>query len=268
MSNLSAGVLAGESVVRALQEASVAAARVFRETETTFLRDELLLRERLGVLEQLLSNIDDERRLIEVQLQDARSQSSQAKKKASIVSSELSRITALLSQPLAQLEEDERKLDQQQQAFRARVQDVVQMANDLEERLLSLKNTETQLEQDEVKLFNRERDYEGAKRELVALEQDVDSRRRSLERKEESISGWMKALDAREVDLARYQQQFKDELERIEVDENAFAKTRAAPVQQLASALSQRAVMDDHGMTIDRDDTSSEEELDVADDSD
>lgn len=278
MLHSAAAVASSDAVVQSLRDILSASASFLRETEASFLRDELYLRERISNLDKLSTILVEERRMLELQLQDSRQQAQSAKSKSTTLHDEAKRVNGILSQPFAQLERDEQRLDEQHVAFSAKLQEVMQVATQLDDRLASLQAAEAQLEAEESALYNRERDYENAKREMVALEQEVEHRRRSLERREESIASWIRALDGRDVELAKRQVQCKEELQRLEVEERSLlhqgvgrsdgftvststAGNRAAPHPATNHQLSQRAVMDDHGMTIDID-----EETDSSDD--
>lgn len=249
MSSLEAGISAGDIVVQAFHEAVGAAQKHFRNCETTFLKDELLVRERMVLLDKLASNIAEERRVLEVQLQDARTQSACAKKKGSICSMEVQRVNNLLTQQLAELDNEEKRLVSQHDAAKAKLEEVSVVATTLEERLAAALESEKLVEEGERKLYHKERDYDTARREMLVLEKDIDERKKSLERKEASITSWIRALDTREADLGAFQERFREDLQRIEKEEQ-----RRNPALAQAASLSQRAVMDDHGMTIDRDD--------------
>mmetsp|Transcript_5536 Transcript_5536/g.5964 ORF Transcript_5536/g.5964 Transcript_5536/m.5964 type:complete len:277 (+) Transcript_5536:30-860(+) len=262
--NIATAVASSDAVVQSLKDLLATSTSFARETEATFLRDELYLRERISNLDKLSGILLEERRLLELQLQDSRQHAQYAKSKTSTLHEEAKQVHSALSQPFAQLEREEQRLDEQHLAFKSKLQDVMQVAAQLDERLVLLQTSESQLESEESVLYNRERDYENAKREMIALEQEVENRRRSLERREESISNWIRALDARDAELAKCQMHCKDDLHSLEVEERALGWTEPRPATHNSVAiphlpghpLSQRAVMDDHEMTIDRDDES------------
>jgi chromosome segregation ATPase len=260
MATLESGISAGDIVVQAFHEAVSVAQKHFRDCETTFLKDELLIRERLVLLDKVVSNAAEERRVLEVQLQDARTQSAVAKKKGNICSAEVQRVNNLLTQQLAELDAHEQRILSQQDAAKAKLEEVAAVAAALEERLSAAMESEKEIEDAERSLFHKERDYDTAKREMQMLEREVDEKRKSLERKESSITSWIRALDNRESDLTSFQQKFHEDLQRIEKQEQL-----RNPALAHAASLSQRAVMDDHGMTIDRDE---EDDESLASDSD
>ncbi|PWU84374.1 hypothetical protein C4B63_232g1 [Trypanosoma cruzi] len=85
-----------------------------------------------------------------------------------------------------------------------------------------------------------------------------------LEKKHETISEWNRSLESREKELARCQEDFREDLKRLEEDEKYFGVYTSS--SNVVSVVSQREVMDDHNMTIEKE--TQCEEIDVEDEED
>jgi predicted nucleic acid-binding Zn-ribbon protein len=270
------GVCASDSVAQTFRDAVSSATIVQLDVEKFFLSEERYARDRIQLLDKIQLNIAEERRCLELHIQECRSLAQQAKKKSTVVKNEGDRVNYVLAMHYpSQLDEEERQIEQQLRAVGDRIAEIKAMSSSVEERMRALRDEEKRLEAEEYAQFNLEQDLEKAKMDIRGLEGEIDSRQRSLERKEGNIAMWNKQLESREVQLSRYQEKFKDDLRRIEQEEKILGIASAqatvgtamtghsvAPqtaAQVCASGTTLRAVMDDNDMSIDHDGDSDDE---------
>ena len=259
------GVVASDLIVQAYHAVLHNSLVMFRNADEVCLSEEVVIRERLSNLEKLAANVQEERRILEMQLQDVRNHSHNNKKKSGMMQAETTRMNNILSQQLGQLDADERQLEEQQRTITAKINEILSISASLEENLQACQKEEKLIEKQEYELYHKEQDFEKAKMELASLDAEIDARRRNLERRDEGMVSWNRTLDARDAELARYQQQYREDLSRLERREAQLGlhhpPQRGAGGHSLNQVplTSQRHVMDDHDMTIDRDD---DEEMD------
>ncbi|KEG12780.1 hypothetical protein DQ04_01431090 [Trypanosoma grayi] len=235
-----------------------------KEVEKYYLREEALIRERVLLLDQIQSNIADERRCLEIDHQECRSQISAARKSHLTLQCDETKFTQMLGRTGTLLDKEDAELDERLARAEERLREEAQELEFLAERHNRFEKDERLLERRELQQFNAAQDLEKALRELTALENDIDDRKRALEKKNENITLWNRSLDSREKELARCQDEFREDLRRLEKDEKRFGIHHACST--VVPLVSQREVMDDYNMTIEKD--SQCEEIDIEDEDD
>lgn len=254
-SDFGSGVVASDLVVQAYHAVLHNSLLMFRNADEVYLSEEVVIRERLSTLEKLAGNVHEERRILELQLQEVRNQSHNNKKKSGMMQAETTRMNNILSQQLGQLDADERQLEEQQRSIASKINEILTISASLEEKLQECQREEKLIEKQEYDMYHKEQDFEKAKVELAQLDAEIDARRRNLERRDEGMVSWNRTLDARDAELARCQQQYRDDLGRLERREAQLGIQPATNAHGQPQVItSQRHVMDDHDMTIDRDD--------------
>ncbi|KAH9599290.1 hypothetical protein LSM04_003675 [Trypanosoma melophagium] len=235
-----------------------------KEIENYYLREEALIRERVMLLDQIQSNISEERRCLEIDHQECRSQISAARKNHLTLQCDETKFMQLFNRASSKLDKEEKNIDERLGWANERILEEENELNFLSERLSRSEKDERSLERRELQQFNADQELEKALMELRSLENDIEDRKRSLEKKHESIAQWNRSLESREKELARCQDEFREDLRRLEEDEKRFGIYHGN--SKVVPMVSQREVMDDHNMTIERE--SQCEEIDLEDEED
>ncbi|EPY36937.1 hypothetical protein STCU_00332 [Strigomonas culicis] len=212
------------------------------------------------------STITDERRCLEVQHQECRAQISAARKNVLFLQTEQGRMGQMLKKPHATLDREEKTIDQILDAVQKQIdaEDEVLQQLLLEKEKLDEEGAET--ESREMRQYQEEKELEKALNEMNNLAKEINQRKSSLEKKNHTITEWDEALEARERELARCQDQLHIDLKRIEEDERRFGvKQNISYAHALVPTVSQREIMDDFDMSIQHEE--EREEIDKEDDS-
>ncbi|KAG5508273.1 hypothetical protein JKF63_05529 [Porcisia hertigi] len=236
--------------------------RLQKELEAYYLRQEGYIRKRVAVLDEMQENIADERRCLEIQHQECRAQISAARKQTAGLFSEERRVAQAVQNARASLAAQEAEIDR-------RLEELQREKNVEDASLLKVMARQEELAQREEQLVSRERrtfleeqDLQKALLEMRSLTSEMEERRKSLLRKRDTVVEWDRKLESRERELLGCQDKLRENLKALEREESVLG---IHPAQRTAvtPAVSQRTVMDDHDMSIDRD--SSCEEIEYED---
>ena len=275
------GIQASNRILRQYQTTMQAAFDLQKEIEEYFASHESAIRDRVHLIDRLQQQLIEERRVLETQHHECRTQATHARKKQGMLRNEISRMEQTLVENIATLERDEHRIDKQLAAVDDRLSEIRSVTAALDERLAKTAQEEQAVETRERQIQQQEHELLAATKELKLVEREIDERRKNLERREESISVWHRALEAREAELNRCQQQYRDNLRRIEQEEHllgvnltggGFVSAASAPAGGPATALqsgsssaglSQHKVLDNNGMDIERDVEEDCEEIEI-----
>ncbi|EKF28677.1 hypothetical protein MOQ_007568 [Trypanosoma cruzi marinkellei] len=235
-----------------------------KELEKYYLREEAAIRERVLLLDQIQSTIADERRCLEIDHQECRSQISAARKNHLTLQCDQTKFSQVVNRTGSVLEKEERQLEERLAWVNERLCEETRELELLAERQSRFERDERAMERRELQQFNADQSLEKAMRELKTLESEIEERKRALEKKHETISEWNRSLESREKELARCQEDFREDLKRLEEDEKYFGVYNSC--SNVVSVVSQREVMDDHNMTIEKE--TQCEEIDLEDEED
>ncbi|RNF12407.1 uncharacterized protein Tco025E_06461 [Trypanosoma conorhini] len=230
-----------------------------KEIEKYYLREEAAIRERVLLLDQIQSTIADERRCLEIDHQQCRSQISTARKNHLTLQCDQTKFSQVVGRTGSVLDKEEKNLEERLAWVSERLREEARELELLAERRERLERDERAMERRELQQFNAEQSLEKAVRELKTLENEVEQRNRVLAKKHETISEWNHSLESRERELARCQEDFREDLRRLEEDEKLFGVHNSS--SSVVPMVSQREVMDDHNMTIEKE--TQCEEIDV-----
>ncbi|RNF02695.1 hypothetical protein TraAM80_06217 [Trypanosoma rangeli] len=233
-----------------------------KEIEKYYLHEEAAIRERVLLLDQIQSTIADERRCLEIDHQQCRLQISAARKNHLTLQCDQTKFSQAVSRASSVLDKEEKNLEERLAWVNERLREEAQELELLAEGHDRFERDERAMERRELQQFNAEQSLEKAMRELKALENELEERKRVLEKKHETISEWNQSLESRERELSRCQEDFREDLRQLEEDEKFFGVYSGN--SNVVPMVSQREVMDDHDMTIEKE--AQCEEIDVDED--
>jgi hypothetical protein len=239
-----------------------------KEIDEYFSSHESAIRDRVQLIDRLQQQLIEERRMLETQHHECRTQASHARKKQGVLRNEIARIEHTLVENVATLERDEVRIEKQLAAVDDRLHEIRQLTQALDERLARTQQEDQALEARERAAQQQEMELLAAIKELKLVEREIEERRRNLEQREGSISMWHRGLEAREAELNKCQQQYRENLRRIEQEEHLLGVNLTTPAGGSgwvagsanssaagapATSLSQHKVLDNNGMDIERD---------------
>ncbi|KAG5482265.1 hypothetical protein CUR178_06125 [Leishmania enriettii] len=233
-----------------------------KELEAYYLRQEGYIRKRVAVLDEMQENIADERRCLEIQHQECRSQISAARKQASSFLSDERKVSQAVQHARPSLAAQEAEIDKRlEELQREKEREDVALLKAMA-RQEELGRQEAALASRERQKFLEEQNLQKALIEMRSLNREMEERRKSLLRKHNTVAEWDRKLESRERELLSCQDQLRETLKALELEENALG-IHPAQRTAVAPAVSQRTVMDDHDMSIDHDSACEEIDYEV-----
>ncbi|AAZ11386.1 hypothetical protein, conserved [Trypanosoma brucei brucei TREU927] len=235
-----------------------------KEVEKYYVREEAIIRERVMLLDKIQSNIAEERRCLEIDHQECRSKISATRKNSLSLRGDETKLSQIASHTEAQLDKEEKSLNERLAWVNERMLSETRELELITEQINKCEKNQKLLGQREEEQHKAERDLDMAQRELKSLEKEIDERKSSLEKKHENIVMWNRSLDNREKELARYQEEFREDLRRVEEEERRYGIYNS--FSKVAPTVSLREVMDDYNMSIEKESLCEEIERDEEDD--
>lgn len=229
--------------------------------EAYYLREEASIRKRVALIDELQACIADERRCLELQHQECRTQISSARRSITNLQSDHNKTSEVCKQSPRDLEAEERRLDEEL----VEVTKALASENALLHELLtardSLENLQKALETKERQQTQEEQDMDRALLEIKRLASEIEYRKLSLCKKDKVISEWNQSLEQRERETIRCQEELREELKLVELDECQLGlKTMGAASPP---SISQHEVLDNNDMSIEHE--HNREEIDLED---
>lgn len=234
-----------------------------RELEGYYLRQEAHIRKRVAHIDEIQSCLTEERRCLEAQHQECRTQISAARRAAAALTTEGTTMGDTLKKAKATLEAEEKDID----ATIAEISRSIAQEDDLLHQLLDKRdNLEHEDRIAQAKERQQQQEDDGlakALRDMEGLAAEIEQRRDSLLKKDATIAEWNRSLEARERELVRCQDQLRAHLRQLELDESRHGFAQVSSSTSVVAVVSQREVMDDNDMSIDRE--NDREEIDLED---
>ncbi|CCW65713.1 unnamed protein product [Phytomonas sp. EM1] len=222
---------------------------VQKEIEGYFLRQEVDIRKRVGLLDDLQRTISDERRCLELQHQECRARISATRRHSILLQSEKRKVQDAInsSQSVLGREEEEaeaelRRLDDSIAIEDKLIKEALDTRDVLAAEAKSLRAKETRCQREELAI-------EKALEELRSFADEIEQRKQSLAKKNSTIVEWNQTLEARERELVRCQDELRDALYALNCDERLLGMNRTGN-NTITQNISQRELMDDHDMCI------------------
>lgn len=236
-----------------------------REIEGFYIRQEAHIRKRVAVIDELQSCLTEERRCLELQHQECRAQISAARRNIAALKVEENALGHSIKSAEAVLLAEEASIDAKLEELSRCIAQEDEVLNQLFDKRDALEQEERAVQTKGRHQQQEEEDLTRALREIDTLTADVEQRKKSLLKKDETIAEWNRSLETRERELVRCRDQLRDDLRQLEHDESRHGVSQAANgTSSLVPVISQREVMDDHNMSIERE--SNREEIDLEDD--
>lgn len=228
------------------------AVKLEKALEMYYLRQEAFIRQRVAVLDEMQESIADERRCLEMQHQECRTQISAARRKCNVLLTDRTAVLKGIRSVKPSLVSTEEELDKLlAEAVKQREEEDEALIQVMEKRDALVKQQQ-QIDEQERQLEKEERNLEKTLQEIRSLNKEVQDRKQSLMKRQDSITQWDLSLEARERELVHYQDNLRTELRALERDESD-AGMQKSYTTAIAPAFSQRTVMDDNDMSIDHD---------------
>ncbi|CCW69669.1 unnamed protein product [Phytomonas sp. Hart1] len=233
-----------------------------KEIEAYFLRQEVDIRKRVGLLDDLQRAISDERRCLEVRHQECRARISAARHQNILLQSEKRKVHDAVDSSQNVIEKEEetteaelRALDESIAMEDKLMREALDTRDALEAEAKSMRAKEARCEHEEF-------DMDKALIELRSFVTEIEQRKKSLSKKNGTIVEWNQTLEARERELVRCQDELQDALRVLKCNELQLGMNRMGN-NTVVPNISQREVMDDYDMCIVHEGT--REEIDFED---
>lgn len=253
----SAGYLNGvnqcDAIVHNFHKILLAGNANLNEAENYFHQQQIHLQEQIQALDELQTAILEEKRCLESQLHECKTQVQQARNQKRTILTESDQLMQHLTQELAHLADDESQLQTQHEAVDDRIDEMKLLTKQLDDQIAALNREATEARQAEQALSREERATEEERNDLRQLEYELEERLIKAERQDEAITMWTRNLDAREGDSAKVRQLLIAKLKEIEHEEQSVGINGAKLFKMDRHYITLRSLVDDFEMHIERD---------------
>lgn len=258
------GVNQCDSIVHNFHKILLAGNTNLIEAENYFQLQQNRLQDQIRSLDELQSAILEEKRCLESQLHECKTQVTQARSRKRVILSESDRLMQHLTQELAHLAEEEAQLNSQHEAVDDRVTEMKKLMSQLDEQLVKLNIQASELRTTEASLAREERELNEERNQIHQKEYQLLERMAVTQSQTEAVTLWTRNLDTRESDLAKVQAAILERLKLVEAEERTVGLDSLTLHKFNPQVITVRSVLDDHDMSIERD--IDREEIDLDDD--
>lgn len=259
------GVSQCDTIVHNFHKILLAGNNNLNEAETYFTQQQAHLQDQINALDELQAAILEEKRCLESQLCECKTQVTQARDQKRTILAESDRLMQHLTQELAHLSEDEAQLQTQHSAVDERIAEMKSLSAQLDKQFDALNKEASEWRAKEAALSREEQSLEAEHSALQQEAYSLEERLAKAERQDEAIALWTRNLDAREGDTAKVRQLLVQRLREVEAEERSVGIDSRALLKMMTagSVITMRALLDDHDMSIHRD--SHCEDIDMGD---
>lgn len=247
------GVNQCDSIVHNFHKILLAGNNNLIEAENYFQLQQNRLQDQIRSLDELQAAILEEKRCLESQLHECKTQVTQARSRKRVILTESDRLMQLLTQELSHLAEEEVQLNTQHEAVDDRIAEMKKLMAQLDEQLLKLNTQATELRTTEAGLAREENELNNERNQIHQKEYQLLERMAMTQSQTEAVALWTRNLDARESDLAKVQASLLERLKQVEAEERTVGLDSMTLHKFNPQVITVRAVLDDHDMSIERD---------------
>eukprot|EP00758_Cryptobia_borreli_P014761 Tbor_TRINITY_DN5955_c1_g3::TRINITY_DN5955_c1_g3_i1::g.18301::m.18301 len=257
-----AGIESSDAVVQVYHQILLKANNLHNDSDSYYIMQEKSISEHLKVIEALNANLVEERRCLESQHYECETQLARAKRKKGVVVSESQKLIEYLSNEMALMDSEEADLDYQHRDVDKRLAEIKSAVDILDGQLDIVTKEHNQLKERELEISKEERELEVRRQFIHQADLQCEEMEKALAQRKDSIDMWVRALEQREKQCNQAQMRTLEQYRALEAGEKELdldSKHYWRLINPDAPVISQRAIMDNHDMSIEIEDYGKEE---------